>query len=437
MGVDVASARRIWGWLVIALLAAPVMVAAEDPRELFRLTARAAMVIDAKTGEVHYARNPSLQLPPASTTKVLTALIALRETSPDELMRVSKFASSMPASKAYLRAGSILTSRDLLYALMLRSANDASVVIAEHIGGSVAGFARRMNETARAIGADESNFVTPNGLPASGHYATVRDLTTLMRAALATPGMRDLLSTPSIVIEPASGPGRRIALRSTNRMLWRDDLHIIGKTGWTRAAKRCFVGAASADGREVILAVLGSQDLWSDVELLAHYGLGQVVPGYREQRELQIATAPPKDPPAPKAVSNRAGRRAGGRAPTVAVAPNAQAERRQRVAAASARALRSRGSSSGTRAGNPGQQAAVRKKGALVYHVHLGTFPSRARAEQVQRAAAKRGYRPRVVRVGRTYRVTIADFRSRAEAARAVRSLSGRLPVAPAIIASR
>src|SRR5690606_25774150 len=139
-----------------------------------------------------YAREPYTALPPASTTKLLTAILAMRHTAPDELMRVSAHAASMPPSKAYLRAGTIYTSRDLLYALMLRSSNDASVVIAEHIGGTVPGFSRLMNETARSLGATNSHFVNPNGLPARDHYSTAHDLAQMMRAALRMPGMRKL-----------------------------------------------------------------------------------------------------------------------------------------------------------------------------------------------------------------------------------------------------
>jgi D-alanyl-D-alanine carboxypeptidase len=433
--VDVARARGVFPWLIgAALLVGPAAaaLAADDVRELFGLSARAAIVVDARSGKVHYARNPTERLPPASTTKLLTALIALRETAPDELMRVSKQASRAPASKAYLRAGSVLTSRDLLYAVLLRSANDASVVIAEHIGGSVAAFARRMNDTAHALGAEDSRFVTPNGLPAPGHYSTAADLATLMRAALATPGMREFLSTPSTVIEPVSGSARPIALRSTNRLLWRDDLRVIGKTGYTRAAKRCFVGAASYEGHEVIIAVLGSRDLWGDVELLADYGLAQSAPGYydrwRQRQERQLARADADHARTVERPRRRGGTRAGS-----APAPSVQGERRQRVAAASARPPRNR-----TAARAAGQNAsAPARKSTLRYDLHLGTFQSKARAEQVRRAAAKKGFRPTVARVGRAYRVSVEDFTTRAAAARAARTLARGLRVDPIIVASR
>ena len=285
--VDGVRVRRTAKRIVPVLLATLVVASrasASDERELSQLTARAAIAVDVQTGAVYFARNETLPVPPASTTKLLTAIVALRSTAPDALMRVSANAASMPPSKAYLRAGTVYTSRDLLQALLMKSANDASVVIAENIGGSVPGFAQIMNQTARSLGAHDSNFITPNGLPNPDHYSTARDMAYIMRAALQTPGMRGILSTPTGVIEPVSGGVQRISLRSTNRMLWRDDLSVIGKTGWTRAAKRCFVGMTSANGHEVIIAILGSRNLWGDVELLSQFGLSQAVPNYDDWR---------------------------------------------------------------------------------------------------------------------------------------------------------
>jgi D-alanyl-D-alanine carboxypeptidase len=123
--------RVVWqvGVALVSLLAASAGLATEA-RELGRVTAKAALVLDAQTGEVLFARNPTLPVPPASTTKILTALIALRHLSPETVLPVSAYASTMPPSKAWLKRGWQLSARDLLYALLLRSANDASVVLA-------------------------------------------------------------------------------------------------------------------------------------------------------------------------------------------------------------------------------------------------------------------------------------------------------------------
>jgi D-alanyl-D-alanine carboxypeptidase len=384
-------------------------------------------VVDAQTGEIYFARNPNLQLPPASTTKLLTALIALHETAPEDVLPVSPYASSMPASKAYLRPGWTMQSRDLLYALLLHSSNDAAVVLAEGVGGSVAGFARIMNTTARSFGATQSNFVTPNGLPAADHYSTARDMALIMRQVLQTPGMRDLLSTRATIIQPYSGSRKRIPLRSTNKLLWRDDLHVIGKTGYTRLAKRCFVGAASAGGREVIVAVLGSTNLWGDVELLSAYGLDQVAPDWRQQTGYQVAAAPRFGSPGSAGTRNRFAV-----PPAELVPPQNRLRGRAQAPAADAR----RYARAGVAAPGEGDREDISRAG-LRYHLQLGSYPTKARADQVRQQAAKRGYRAVIQKVSGSFRVTVRDFTSRDTARQAAQSLKRSLRIEPIIVASR
>jgi D-alanyl-D-alanine carboxypeptidase (penicillin-binding protein 5/6) len=434
--------RRVVGrqvGIVLAALMAASAALASEPRELGRVTAKAAIVLDAQTGQVLFARNPTLPVPPASTTKLLTAMIALRQLSPDAVLPVSAYASTMPPSKAWLKRGWQLSARDLLSALLLRSANDASVVIAEGIAGSVPNFARMMNSTAQSLGTTQSNFVTPNGLPTPNHYSTARDMALILRHALLVPGMRDILATRTAVIQPRSGSRKRIALRSTNRLLWRDDVRVIGKTGWTRQAKRCFVGAASADGREVIVSVLGSRDLWSDVELLANYGLNQrTADDWRDRAGWQQAAVPsaplgtswsrpssePPDLPAVVAPARRNDERRTMR--MAAVPAPAAAYKRGGKTAAAPRV-------NSAPQGDGGEVA--RKK--LRYALHVGSFRSKARADQLRKDVAKRGYRAEVEPVGGAYRVTISSFQSRDAARKAARSLGRTLRVEPVIVASK
>lgn len=437
MRVVQAHMRRAGGLQLaigLAVLIAGGVAHASEARELGRVTAKAAIVIDSQTGEVLFARNPTLPVPPASTTKVLTALIALRQLDPDSVLPVSAYASSMPPSKAWLKKGWQLSTRDLLYALLLRSANDASVVLAEGISGNVTNFAALMNATARSAGALNSNFVTPNGLPAANHYSTARDLALILRQALQVPGMRDVLSSRTAVIQPQSGARKKIALRSTNRMLWRDDISVIGKTGWTRQAKRCFVGAASLHGREVIFTVLGSTDLWSDVEILATYGLGQPAPTDWQDRGWQQAALPApmgtawsrptseSELPVVAAPARRADERRSMR--MAAVPPTTGYGRKNKKTTARANS---------TAQGDGGDVA----RNKLRYSLHVGTFRSKVRADQLRKDIAKRGYKAQVEPAGGMYRVSIASFASRDAARQAARKLGRTLRVDPVIVASK
>ena len=218
--------------------------------------------------------DPDLPLPPASTTKIVTALLALKSGRLDGSLSVTPEAAQAPPSKISLRPGWKMRVRDLTYAVLLNSANDASVVIAQGLAGSVPGFAERMNAEARQLGARNTHFVNPNGLPAANHYSTARDLATIFGHAIENPLFSAVVHTKTASVWPSEGSARRIALRNHNRLLGNYRIEVVGKTGWTIAAKKCFVGAARADGREMTFAVLGSRDLWGDLKRLLEFGFG-------------------------------------------------------------------------------------------------------------------------------------------------------------------
>jgi len=234
--------------------------------------------MDAATGEVLFEREPDLELPPASTTKVVTALVVLESGKPlSETLTVSKTATRVPSSKLYLRPGQKMSIRDLLYALLLTSANDAGMVLAEGIGGSVERFGEMMTKKARDIGATNTRFVNPHGLTAEGHYSTVRDLALIFKYALKNPVFREIVQTKASSVSSLQAgrnpKPRPIMVRSHNRMLWNFNGALGGKTGYTLAAQKCFVGAAARNGGTVIIAMLGSRDLWGDSTKLLGYGL--------------------------------------------------------------------------------------------------------------------------------------------------------------------
>lgn len=242
-----------------------------------QLTARAALLIDAGTGEVLYEREADLPLPPASTTKIVTALVVLESGKLKEKLTVRSSMARVPSSKLGLRRGQVVSVEDLLYAVLLASANDASIVLAEGIGGSVERFAEMMTEKAKELGAKNTNFTNPHGLTAPGHHSTARDLATIFAKALKNPAFRKIVQTKTSTVDLISPLKRRqrvfhLPIRNHNRLLWSFDGAIGGKTGYTHAAQKCFVGGATRNGRTLIVSILGSRDLWGDTRRLLEFG---------------------------------------------------------------------------------------------------------------------------------------------------------------------
>ena len=270
---------------VVLLGGLPLEATAAEPT----LTARAAIVMDAATGETLWERNAAEPYPPASTTKVLTAIVAAESGLLDDQLRVSSAAAEVAPSKINLRPGQRMQLRDLLYALLLNSANDAAVVIAEGVAGSVPAFAARMNEKAHELGASTAHFVNPHGLTAPGHVASAHDLAMIFRGTIRVPLLREILETRTIRVPIESSRVQWVSLRSHNRLLVGHTYPVIGKTGFTRAARRCFVGAATQDGRELIIAILGSTDLWGDARRLLAFAFGTTA----ERPPVLTAAAPP------------------------------------------------------------------------------------------------------------------------------------------------
>lgn len=242
------------------------------------LTARAAVLMDAATGKILYQKDADLRLPPASTTKVMTAILALESGRKlTDTLTVSKTATRVPATKLYLRPGQSLAIEDLLYAIMLSSANDASMVLAEGIGGSVEHFTELMTKRAHELGATNSHFANPHGLTAVDHFSTARDLAVLFRYAMRNPTFREIVQTKissvsSNTIVKKRTVARRISVRNHNRLLWNFDGAIGGKTGYTHAAQKCFVGAVARNGATLVVSVLGARDQWGDTKRLLEYG---------------------------------------------------------------------------------------------------------------------------------------------------------------------
>ncbi len=227
---------------------------------------KSAVLIDDK-GRVVYSYRPDRRLPPASTVKVLTAMVVIDHLPLKRWVKVSSRAASVEPSKCYLREGEEYRVEDLLYAMLISSANDAAVVLAEAVAGSEKRFAELMNRKARRCGARNSRFVTASGLPAKGQFSTARDLAKIMRIARYYGLIVNALSRR--VYSFRSRGGRTIRVVNHNKLLWNRSWNWVrGKTGFTSRARQCFLGFFCRKGRCYFLCFLGGSTLWDNVKEL-------------------------------------------------------------------------------------------------------------------------------------------------------------------------
>jgi len=244
---------------------------AEQTQEIISSSGRSAVLIERKTGRVLLSHNENDALPMASTTKVMTALMAMEYGKLDEIVTVSKNAYGIPGTSIYLNLGENITLRDLVYGLMLASGNDAAMAIAEHIGGSVDGFCKLMTARARELGCEKTVFVNPNGLPAAGHQTTAYELALIAREAMKHEEFRRIVSTQRASIPWEGRPYDRI-LNNKNRLLSEYSGATGIKTGYTKAAGRCLVFGAKRDGLEVIGVVLNCGNWFEEAKRLMDIG---------------------------------------------------------------------------------------------------------------------------------------------------------------------
>ncbi len=234
------------------------------------ISAESVILMSPWTKRVIYSKDPDLRLSPASTAKIVTALLVLKNSSLDKEVIVSKFATSMEPSKVYIKEGEVYSTRDLLKALLLNSGNDASVALAESIAGSEEEFVKMMNAMAIGMGAKDTNFKTSNGLPAEDQYSTARDLALIVREAMRHKEFVEIIKMKKGEISELKS-GRRIKLKSHNKSLWKDTPYrVLGKTGYTKKAGSCFAGYIEYNRwRKVIVVVLKSKAKWKDLDTLA------------------------------------------------------------------------------------------------------------------------------------------------------------------------
>ncbi len=237
------------------------------------VSAQASVLIEADSGAVVCGKEANQRLPMASTTKIMTALTALSIASPDTEITVDAAAVGIEGSSIYLSENEVLSLKDLLYALLLESANDAAAAIAIGLSGSIEAFADEMNRVAKELSLKDTHFVNPHGLDHEEHYTTAYELALIARAALQNPVIREIVSTKKATI-PHDAGGARLLINH-NKLLRMYDGCIGMKTGFTKHSGRCLVSAAERDGVVLIAVTLNAPNDWKDHSNLLDYGFSQ------------------------------------------------------------------------------------------------------------------------------------------------------------------
>lgn len=268
-------------FILIQNPAAAAETGQQEEKEKLSLNARAAVLMDADSGRILYGKNETMVFPMASTTKIMTLIVALEHNEPDQIVMASAGASAMPEVRLGVHEGERYRMEDLYYAMMLESFNDAAMMIAEGTVGSVENFAELMNEKAISLGCTQTYFITPNGLDAADekgvHSSTAEDMAKIMRYAIDNEEFLKITQTADYSFTDCDRK-RSFEVHNKNVLLTMMDGVLSGKTGYTADAGYCYVCAVKKDDRTFIAALLGSGwpphkgYKWSDVQTLLDYG---------------------------------------------------------------------------------------------------------------------------------------------------------------------
>ncbi|MBQ2733496.1 MAG: D-alanyl-D-alanine carboxypeptidase [Clostridia bacterium] len=252
---------------ICAVLLVPTSVSADMPDAA--VSARSAVLYEPQGGRWVYEKNADVRMPMASTTKIMTALIALRLLPLDAVYTVPGEACGIEGSSLYLKAGDRISVRDLLYGLLLRSANDAAAALAILASGSESAFAEEMNAEAQRLGLENTSFKNPHGLDCDGHYSTARELAMILDAAMQDERFCEISGCEKYTVKL---DGRAQVLYNHNKLLHLTDYVFCGKTGFTKKSGRCLVTAAERDGVRLIAVTMSAPDDWNDH--MALFGMG-------------------------------------------------------------------------------------------------------------------------------------------------------------------
>ncbi len=243
------------------------------------VSADSVVLMDATTGTILYEKNKDSAYPPASTTKIMTVLLVLEKCDLNEMVTVSKNAEFTDGSKIYLSAGEEVSVKELLYALILASANDCAVALAEHISGSTENFAALMNERAKSLGCKNTNFVNPNGLYNVNHKTSAYDLSLIMQELTKHEEYKTISTTPSYIMAPTNKCVEKRPLWNGNRLIHKTDQYyyqycVGGKTGYTIESKHSYIAVATKNGQKLIVALVHDsvKTFFPDSIKLLNYG---------------------------------------------------------------------------------------------------------------------------------------------------------------------
>lgn len=285
------KSRKIFSLIIFAIILCSTfsytlaITLAEKTNELEKnLSSEAVLLMEASTGKVVYEKNGYEKKYPASTTKIMTAILAIEHCNLNETATASEFAiNSVPSgySTANIQIGETLSVKDLLYALMLQSANESAVILAEHVSGSQEAFANLMNEKAKELGCKNTHFINPNGIHDENHYTTAYDLALIAQYAMKNQTFRDIVKTTSFTLPATTSyPSESRTYANTNNLIIYDARnrpdnyyykYATGvKTGYTSAAKNCLVASAEKNGIEYISVVLGASITYESTGSVSH-----------------------------------------------------------------------------------------------------------------------------------------------------------------------
>lgn len=254
------------------------------------ISAECACLIEQKTGKVLFSKNKDLKHAMASTTKIMTAIIALEESDPDDIVTMSATAASTEGSSVYIEAGEKIKMLDLIYGLMLNSGNDAAVAISEHISGSVPEFCEKMNEKTKELGLKNTSFKNPNGLFEEGHFTTASDLAEITRYAMKNEHFREIVKTKNKKVNLVD-TGKELYFGNHNKLLWNYEGSTGVKTGYTKDTGRCLVSSAERNGSSLILVTLDAPNDWNDHKVLLDYGFSKIETRIIIEKDQVLKTA--------------------------------------------------------------------------------------------------------------------------------------------------